>query len=336
MIPSMLHCLGCGALNLDLVYEVESLEEIRVPGLELHPGGEVSGTRREAEAILDRLKSVGFLRAESGGGSAANTIFALSRLGWRTAFCGVVGEDATGDFILRSMGEVDCTLVRRGGLSALCLVVLDARRRDRALFVVPHDPKLDLSGTDVLKRLLKVRVLHMSSLIHAQGLLSQQRLADALTPKQILSLDPGEIYARRGLEGIASLLRRTDLLFITEEEVRMLTGETWERGVERLRDLMDEAAKTRPLPGGCLFSEAAGRVVICKRGALGASVHSARLTLDLPVKPVTEVVDNTGAGDAFNAGFLHSVLEGQGAQEALRSGVKLAARSLSGFGRDWI
>jgi ribokinase len=91
-----------------------------------------------------------------------------------------------------------------------------------------------------------------------------------------------------------------------------------------------------PFPGNALFKDAGGPVLVCKMGKNGAEFYSKKLVFELPAEKVEKIVDNTGAGDAFNAGFLDAVLRGAGARECLRSGINLAALSLSGYGRDWL
>lgn len=327
--------LGHGALNLDLIYEMESLDILRAAGFVLAPGREITGGREDGARLIRLLEAHARPVTRSGGGSSANTISALARLGFATAFLGCVGSDEAGGLILDSMKGVDASMVARVGKSALCIVILEQESRDRAMMVIPHDREQVLIGPETCALLRDARCLHLSSAVTAAVLESQVELACALCPGQVLSFDPGEIYASRGLEGrILKILKRTDILFITETELAMFTGRPAAEAVEDILPLMNQgAAKIR---GYHLVEEAGGPIIALKRGPRGASLYSARLSVSVPARPVSLIVDNTGAGDAFNAGFLAGLFKGCGAVDCLRQGAELAACSLSAFGRDWM
>jgi sugar/nucleoside kinase (ribokinase family) len=328
----MIDFLGSGALNLDLVYEVDDLEDVRSAGFDLYPGREISGDHETAKALIDFLRNRGILMAKSGGGSSANTICILSRLGHKVGFVGVTGEDEAGSFILNSMEGVDFSLVKHIGKSAVCVVVIEKEMRNRAMFVAPHDHEVDFLDSAVLKSVFNTRVLHFSSLVQSRGISTQKKLANALKPKQILSFDPGELYAARGIKALSGILKRTDLLFVTEEEVKIMTGMAGKAGLEAIYPLLGRNGSV----GLNLFKDTEGAAIIYKQGSNGATIYSPWMSFSIPAEKVLEVVDNTGAGDAFNAGFLSAMLQGASAHECIGSGVRLAAFSLSAFGRGWL
>jgi Sugar kinases, ribokinase family len=132
---------GCGALNWDIFFEVPSLDALKnIPSVdfEVKPGGEVAVSREKFLKILSSLEKQGKRVFSCGGGSAANTIFALSHLGFKTGFIGVCGDDEFGKLVLEelSQAKVDLSLVRRHGETSLALIVLDAER-DRFIIVSP-------------------------------------------------------------------------------------------------------------------------------------------------------------------------------------------------------
>jgi ribokinase len=332
----MIDFLGSGALNLDLVYEVDNLEDVRSAGFDLHPGHEISGDHKTAKALMDFLHGRGTLMAKSGGGSSANTICALSRLGHRVGFIGTAGEDQTGNFILSSMKGVDSSLVKQVGRSAICIIIIEKMERDRAMFVAPHDREVEVPDSAILKSVLNTRVLHFSSLVRSRGISIQKEMAGALKPEQVLSFDPGELYAAKGIEALAGILKRTDILFITEEEVKIMTGVAGMAGLEAIYPLLGKNQTDHDPLGLNLFKDTGGAAIVCKQGPKGATIYSPEVSVTISAEKVLKIVDNTGAGDAFNAGFLHVMLQGAPARECLRSGVRLAALSLSAFGRGWL
>ncbi len=308
--------VGFGALNLDHFYEVNDLSVIRDAGFDLHPGGEISGTPEEAQCLQEILMSEGRLLARSGGGSAANTMCILAALGHDTAFIGTVGDDEAGHFILSTMNDVDCSRVRTEGRSSQCIVIIEDSTRDRAMFVVPGDGPAELShDLDISE----ARMLHMSSLALEQGPAIQESLISLLGRNQILSFDPGELYAARGMKELCPLFVRTDLLFITFQELKMLDSKHAGHDVYR-----------------AMRQDRGAPVMVIKQGRYGASVFIRGQEWSQAAVHAVEVVDNTGAGDAFDAGYIHKLLQNSPVTECLQEAVEVAALSLQDYGRNWL
>ncbi len=331
----VIRVLGCGALNLDIIFQVKDLEEIREQGWPLYPGREISGTHEEAERLIAVLKKKGRLLARSGGGSAANTISALSVLGHECYFLGIVGDDSQGAEVMDSMEGVDRSFIEKRGRTATCIVVLEEKSRDRAMFVAPAAFLPEKCLEKAREEMHRFDLLHFSSLLQEKGIAFQVSLAEKQWANQLVTLDPGELYASKGLEQLRPLLAETTLLMITSVEVKMLTNLASEEGMRLiLSQMFEKTART------ILFNavnEAGGALLVCKKGAEGAC------TLGLngdrrfqPAKEIEEVVDNTGAGDAFDAGFIDALASGKGVQACLESAVSLAASSLTGFGREYL
>jgi ribokinase len=159
----------------------------------------------------------------------------------------------------------------------------------------------------------KGRYVHMSSFVGEDPFLAQRTLVEQLPSSVRITFDPGEVYARRGLESLRPVIQRSHVLFATDREIEKLTG-------------LDFVAGSKHLLG------MGPTIVACKRGEYGASLFTRKDRIDLPSKPV-EVIDNTGAGDVFNAGFLAGVLLDRPLVECGRFGIEIATRSLQGFGR---
>ena len=297
--------LGSGALNLDLFYRVADLREIRFPGMDLRPGEERAGDRRTLLEFRDLLEARGEFLAVSGGGSAANTLWALARFGFPCAFTGAVGEDPEGEAVLSEMASagVDLSRVRVKGSTGLALIVLD-ERKDRFILVSPGSCEEALA--DFRPRVFPEEWLHLSSLVSETGFSFHRHLVER-APGGV-SLDPGEIYVARGPEALAPLLQRARYLFMTEREWQTL-------GLSRD------------------FLRRGGKVLFLKRGARGARLVQPEETRDFPAESPSRVVDNTGAGDFFDAGVLAGLALGFPLEQCLRLGLKVAAASLSDYGR---
>jgi ribokinase len=310
----MLDVIGIGALNLDLLYEVDDLAALCKEGWPLHAGREQSLSPAEFRHLLQGLEHQGTLRFRSGGGSAANTIVALAMMGFPTGFVGRVGADEEGAFIMSEMKGVDLAQVKKGGTTGICLVVLD-KRRDRALVVQPNAND-DLVFEDLkIPYLAETRYLHLSAFVGEGPFAAQRRLMEVLPAKVRVSLDPGELYAQRGRTAILPLIKRSSIIFATDHEICIVMG-------------------TADYKAGCKEIASLGpEIVVCKRGEQGAYLFSRQGEAEFRPEGAIEVVDNTGAGDVYDAGFLAGLLLKRPLTACLALAHALAAKSLGSYGR---
>jgi len=298
-----------GALNVDMLYEVRSLT---IGGMEFRPGGEILGNERILSEMVSALEKQGRLIDKYGGGSAANAMVAMSKLGFKTAVLGKVGSDALGDFLLGELGEVDHRRVKRGGATGICISLLT--EEERSLLVLPN-ANSEFAYDEVDARLLnESRIVHLTSFKEREGLETQIQLLGQLNEGVMVSVDPGEIYACMGLEIMRPLLERADVLFPSEREVEMLTGEN-------------------PLKGGRKLMEIGPRLVVCTMGAEGSLIITPKREYRVDAIEV-DVVDKTGAGDVYAAGFLAGMLKGWSPRRCGEFAALASAISISRYGRD--
>ncbi len=304
---------GFGALNLDLIFEVDDLKTVSPDKFRMEPGKELFGSDQEFHSLLDLLNRFGTLKSKSGGGSAANTMVALARMGFPTKFIGKVGNDKEGDFLLESLKPIQTNLIRRGQRSGVCLVVLD-RHQDRFLFVQGNANSTLAIGEIDLGGLKDISWIHLASFIGDPPFEAQKALLNHLGSSVKVSMDPGEIYAKKGLDQIQSLIKRCHILFLTEREVRMLTDLDLFGGIKSLMGIGPS-------------------VLVCKKGNQGSHVFTKEGNFALPAIEA-EVVDNTGAGDVYNAGFLAGLLLGKSLEKSALFATTVASKSVTGYGRN--
>jgi ribokinase len=299
--------VGCGALNLDLIYRLPAEFPLWD---ELPPAGSEQSITEELRQSIERAV-VGLEPEQSGGGQAANAVYALGRFGYTVAMMGRVGRDPEAQFLLRELGAVDGRYVRRAGESGRVYILLD-ESGERRNFVWPAaNDEFDVK--DIPRRPPAMRYAYFSSFVGEKPLETQLRLLERLPKGTEIAFDPGEIYARRGVKSFIPFLKRASFVFATESELRLLCG------LE-----LDEAV-------GFLLKVGAG-LVVCKMGARGARIIGKRLDLYVPPHPA-EVVDVTGAGDLFAAGFIGGLLEGLGLESAGHLAAWAASRGIGGVGR---
>lgn len=324
--------VGCGALNLDIIYELQSSDFSNVLGFNLKPGHEVVLPHERLAATLDRLLEHGRMIAKCGGGSAANTTCILAAMGRETMFLGVAGADKAGEEVIASMKGVNISLVQRLNENQVCIVLLSPKSRDRGLCVFSTSQSFSEVPEIWLNSLSNVQCLHLSSFSSPHQVRIQEELVSHLKAHSLLSLDPGEIYSALGIERLAKLLGRTNLLFITEHEVELLTGMAVADGVRYLFSMLCSNQ-----PEFKIFEQTGGAVVVVKQGKKGAIAFGSNgLMLPVNALEVKNVVDTTGAGDAFNAGFLNAMFAGEALEVCMQEGHRIAALSLSDFGRNWL
>ncbi len=305
---TMLDAVGIGALNVDLIFSVPRLN---IAGRDFTPGAEVFGTVEEFSSVLRELRSKGKLMSKSGGGSAANTMAAMAGMGIEVGMLGVVGSDEEGEFLLREMTGVDLSRIRKSGGTGECISLVS--KEDRSLLVLPNANDHFVFDSEDVEYLNDSKIVHLTSFVGDSGLEAQKRIAKEIDGRFMLSLDPGVIYARKGLRAVRQLLKRCDIIFPNEREVEMLTGLDCVEGSRQLLELGPE-------------------VVVCTMGGEGSMIVTDTQETVIRARPA-KVVDKTGAGDVYAAGFLTGVLRNWPLRRCGDFASFLAARSISSYGR---
>ena len=299
--------IGCGALNLDLIYRVEDgspLWELLPP-----PGSELAVTpelRASVDAVLAACEPT-----RSGGGQAANTAYALARLGFRSAMLGKIGHDDHARFLIDELAPCDARFLATDGESGRVYVLLnDEGERRNLVWPAAND---EFAPGDLPRRLPHTRYVYFSSFVGERPLQTQIALLERLPADVEVAFDPGDLYARLGVKRLMPFFRRAGLVLATESELETMCGLPAERATSFLID-------------------AGVGLVVRKMGDRGAQIVARRLDLYVPPHPA-EVVDVTGAGDLFAAGFIGGLLEGLGLESAGRLAAWAASRGIAGLGR---
>lgn len=281
--------IGFGALNVDKLYKVNMI------------------AREEEESFVTEFKEVS-------GGSAANTIAGLARLGLRTGFIGKVGKDREGKLLLSDFRKekVDTRgiVVSKEGRSGVVMGYV-GEKGERALYVDPGvNDQLDFKEINP-DYAVDTQFLHLTSFVGEKPFEAQKQLINQLSNVKI-SLDPGALYARKSLKSLKPIIQRSYAMLPNENEIRLLTGAGYEMGS---KILMNEGAS----------------LVAVKLGARGCYVTNGKESYF--VEPYEKkVVDTTGAGDAFCAGFLYGLVKGRNLYECGRLGNFVAARCIEKVG----
>ncbi|XHH07920.1 MAG: carbohydrate kinase family protein [Candidatus Bathyarchaeia archaeon] len=289
---SKLDVIGFGALNVDSLLKVD-----RIAG-------------PEEESFIESY-------IEACGGSAANTMVGLARLGRKVGFIGKVADDHEGqlqvDCFTSEGVDVNGIIHAKKGKSGACLGFVD-KKGARALYINPGENDTLESREINLEYVAQTKFLHMSSFVGERPFRAQKKLAGMLPDSIKLSFDPGALYAQKGFAAIEPLIRSSYVFMPNSLELEQLTGESdYRKGAQVILDM-------------------GVKIVVVKLGVKGCYVTDGQEQLTVDPFPV-KAVDTTGAGDAFNAGFLHGLLDNKNnLYECGRLGNFVASRSVTAMG----
>ncbi|ABC20954.1 PfkB [Rhodospirillum rubrum ATCC 11170] len=258
---------------------------------------------------------------EASGGSAANTMAGLASLGARTAFIGKVRDDALGAIFRHDITSIGVTFptapLTEGPSTARCLILVtpDAERTMNTYL----GACTQLAPDDI-----DAEVIADSAITYIEGYLWDQPAAKTAIlqaaaqarkagRKVALSLSDSFCVDRHRDTFLELVDNHVDILLANEHEVMALFGSA---------DL-DQA--TAALRGRCALA-------VVTRSAKGCRIVSAESVTDVPAETVDHLVDTTGAGDQFAAGFLFGLCRGYEPKLCARIGAIAAAEVVSHFG----
>jgi ribokinase len=279
-----LDTVGFGAMNIDHLYKV-------------------------GELVADGEQLVGGIESLPGG-SAANTIYGLAKLGVSAGFVGAVGNDDDGVELIKAFKAVavDTTQIRvKQKAKTGATICLSDRMGGRAIYVSPGANNL-LGPEDIdLAYLNRAQMVLLSSFADERQFNLQVDVTKKLSPSVTVGLSPGMLYVAKGVEVLIPLLERAHIVFMNRDEIKRLTGKDVEAGAQEL------------VKSGC-------RVVVVTLGkgtakgkdtVVTAYIYDGKKAYEVESERVNSksALETTGAGDAFAAGFLFGFLKGKKLEE---------------------
>jgi sugar/nucleoside kinase (ribokinase family) len=274
------------------------------------------------EAEAERLYAVMGRARELSGGSAGNTAAGLAALGLNAGFIGQVADDQLGAIYahdIRSLGVTFDTLPR-GDVGATA----------RSLILVTPDAQRTMNTFLGAAQMLEPASVDPASVGQARILYLEGYLWDAEAPRAAMekamaaarehgtaiafTLSDSFVVSRHRQE-VLDLLQhqRIDILFGNEAEIAMLAGE--EDGEAAMRMIGAQVP-----------------TLVVTRSERGAAAVSGPERAEVPAEPIARLVDTTGAGDLFAAGFLAGQARQLGLENSLRLGAIAAAEIIQHYG----
>jgi sugar/nucleoside kinase (ribokinase family) len=243
------------------------------------------------------------------GGSAANVAMFGALTGTPSRFIGQVGNDNLGEQLCASLrgSGVDVCTEARGRTGSIVVVVQPNGERT---FLTDRGVASDLSVFDA-QHLAGVSIVHVPTYSLAHDPLATtaiQYIRAARAAGALISIDASSTAVLRdyGVERYAAIIASIapDVFMCNIDEAELLT--------------IDAA---HPMPGA--------QLTVIKRGALPVTaITAAGVVTEVAIPPVAKIVDTTGAGDAFAAGFLPVYATSRDIKDSLTNGNLIAARVL--------
>jgi sugar/nucleoside kinase (ribokinase family) len=315
--------VGIGSPLVDVLASATD-EEISAAGLER--GSMALVDLAHAERIYAAMGST----TEASGGSAANTVAGVAALGGTAGFVGKIADDPLGEIFvhdIRAAGVEFNPVASAAADSAgtdqevigtgrcLVLVTKDAERT-----MATHLGAATTIGPDDVPSALVRR----GRVVYLEGYLWDLPPAKEAMRRAIgmahdhdgsvaLSLSDSFCVDRHRREFLDLLLDDVDVLFGNEAEITRLFA----------NDSLDRAIGS---------AEETGLLVVITRGAAGSVVLTASGPVEVPAHPVANVVDTTGAGDLFAAGFLYGLTHGSDPEACAQLGALCAGEVIGHLG----
>ena len=274
------------------------------------------------EATSDSLYSRMGPGREISGGSAANTVAGMAMMGAKCGFIGQVADDQLGEVFahdIRANGVIFNTQVRSGQPSTA-----------RCLILVTPDAQRTMNTFLGASQFLPESALDRDLIASAKILYLEGYLWDPEEPRA--AMRAAIKIARDAGRKVAFTLSDTFCIARHGDDFRKLLGE----GVVDI--LFANESELLALAGGDDFEGAlqsiAGSVetLVVTRGAHGAVAVQKGERVGVSAEPIERIVDTTGAGDLFAAGFLAGQVQGRSLEDSLHMGAIAAAEVISHYG----
>ena len=303
------------AIGNAIVDVLARVEETLLADLGVEKGVMTLVDAERSEAIYRRLPPA----VEVSGGSAANTAAGIASLGGKVGFIGKVKDDPLGAVFRHDLTALGVHFPTAAGVEAAtarCMIMVtpDAQRTMQTYL----GACVELTPADVDEALVTgAQVTYLEGYLWdrpdaKEAFLKAAALAHKAGRKVALSLSDPFCVERHRDSFLTLIADHVDLVFANEAEIAALYQTDFDQAISAVRGHVELAAITR--------------------GELGSVVVSHGGTVSVPAEPVQRLVDTTGAGDLYAAGFLYAYTHGRDAGYCARTGSICAAEVISHMG----
>ncbi len=258
---------------------------------------------------------------EVAGGSAANTMAGIASLGGNGAFIGKVFDDRLGKVFGQSMASLGMTFTTapacEGSSTATCMIAVTPDGQRSMSTYLGACRELQPDDIDE-EQVAAARILYIEGYLWDQDEAKQAaRKAIAASKgagsRVALSLSDSFCVGRFRDEFLHLLDKDVNILFANEDEAKALF-------------------QAEDFDGVLAGAKKWGGIAALTRSAKGCVIVEEGMVHEIPAAPISRVIDTTGAGDQFAAGFLYGITHGKGLADCGRLGALAAAEVISHYG----
>lgn len=261
------------------------------------------------------------------GGGGTNTAATFARQGYKTAFCGAVGDDAAGKEIIRELKslriDTKFVLAKKEKHTNHSVIISSTSEdsltnlgQDRTILVYRGASEL-LCDKNIPFAKLKAKWFYLAPL--ASSLCdSFSSLVDFAYKNKIkIAVNPSKQQLSLQEDVLKDILQKVDILFLNQEEASYLTKIPFEDEIEIFKKI-DEIC-----PG----------IAVMTKGGEGVVASDGKYLYSAKPDPKRKVIDTTGAGDSFASGFLSDYIKTNGnIESAIQFGLANSAANLAKIG----
>ncbi len=224
------------------------------------------------------------------GGGGTNTSVSLARLGHKTAWLGILGDDDNANFIINKLKKENVDIIAaKGNKPTGYSIILDSLEHDRTILAYKGiNDFLEFKKIPLKK--LKTKWFYFSSMLN-KSFTTLEKLAKYAQKNKIkIAFNTSSYLAKKGPTYLKIILKRADILILNREEASYLV-----RG-ETIKDLLKNIRKLGP------------KLVVITDGKRGSNAFDGTYIYKIKTSSI-KVLETTGAGDAFASAFLSGMIK---------------------------
>ena len=251
------------------------------------------------------------------GGNAANVSVGLSRLGFKTAIIAEIGEDEFAQKIINSLageGVSEAFLQKTHNKSSSFSVIINYKS-ERTIFAEAVEKEQNFSFENI-----SAQWVYLTALSEKWEEAYKKTLEFAKNNNVKLAFNPGTLQLDSGLEFIEDIIKKSEIVFLNKEEAAKICNTQVTNEENFIRDLLLQ------------IKNKAAKIVVITDGANGSFLIDDQNNIFSHKASDVNVVERTGAGDAFASGFLSAVLSGQSFKDSMEWGSLNASSVISKIG----
>jgi len=251
------------------------------------------------------------------GGGGSNTAATFTRQGFRTAYCGVIGNDIEGQAVLKEIKEkgIKAEFVFKTDKKPTNSSIIFSTPKERTILVYKGASETLSAKQIPWSKIKNTGWFYLAPLSRKLFRLFGEIVGFARDNQIKTMVNPGSSQLKTPVKILESVLQKIDILILNQEEAQILARDPFLQGEKLVKEIK------KIFPGILIITDGENKLLV----ADGKFLYSA-----FPLK--TKVVDKTGAGDAFGAGFLSAYIKSRG---NIKMAIQLAVANSASCIRKW-